>query len=121
MARLPVTRSYHTANHGSGRHKPVPAPVRAPWIEGLPDLIDETGLAGADRLRVEEALDRQWMRLAAAIGTRRRDLGAVAVDRAQLLAGWGPAWELSASPTVAAEGARPLDAVGIRQRPLAMG
>lgn len=87
----------------------------------LPDLIDETGLAGADRLRVEEALDRQWMRLAAAIGTRRRDLGAVAVDRAQLLAGWGPAWELSASPTVAAERARQLDALGARERATEQG
>jgi hypothetical protein len=87
----------------------------------LPDLIDETKLAGADRLRVEEALDRQWLRLAAAIGTRRRELGAIAVDRAQLLAAWGPAWELSASPGVAAERARQLDALAARERATEQG
>lgn len=87
----------------------------------LPDLIDETGLAGADRLRVEEALDRHWLRLAVAIATRRRELGTVAVDRAQLLSGWGPAWELSASPAVAAERARQLDALGARERATEQG
>jgi hypothetical protein len=62
----------------------------------LPDLLDESGITGMDRRRIEGALERHWSRLAGVIAARRVELMSTALDRARLEESWGPAWELTA-------------------------
>jgi hypothetical protein len=65
----------------------------------LPALLDAAALESVDRRRVEDVLDRQWTRTAAAISARRANQQAIDLQRAQLLEQWGPAWALTATPT----------------------
>ncbi|MFO0961761.1 MAG: hypothetical protein U0625_02520 [Phycisphaerales bacterium] len=82
----------------------------------LSDLLDESGLAGAERVAVETQLERAWSRAATAIAARRRELGAVALERARLLAEWGPAWEVSAAPALREQRSRALETLAARER-----
>jgi hypothetical protein len=69
----------------------------------LPALLDGAGLEPADRRRVEDALERAWTRMGAAIAARRQARQRVDLERARLVAQWGPVWELTATPAQAAE------------------
>ncbi len=82
----------------------------------LPDLLTEAGMKAEDRMRIENQLDRHWVRLATAIGNRRRELGQLELERARMLADWGPAWEISAAPALAADRTRALELLAARQR-----
>jgi hypothetical protein len=82
----------------------------------LTDLVTETKLEGVDRRRVEDALERHWTRIAEAIATRRRELSAIAVERARLEEQWGAAWELTAPAATIDERGRLLERLGARER-----
>ncbi len=82
----------------------------------LPALLDAAGLELADRRRVEDALERQWTRTAAAISARRAGQQAIELQRAQLLEQWGPAWALTATPTQMQAYQRQLSVLDARSR-----
>jgi hypothetical protein len=82
----------------------------------LPDLLDESGITGVDRRRIEGALERHWSRLASVIAARRVELMSNALDRARLEESWGPAWELTAPQATIDERIRLLDQFAARDR-----
>jgi len=82
----------------------------------LPDLLDESGITGMDRRRIEGALERHWSRLAGVIAARRVELMSTALDRARLEESWGPAWELTAPQSTIDERIRLLDQFAARDR-----
>ena len=82
----------------------------------LPDLLDESGITGIDRRRIEGALERHWSRLASVIAARRVELMNTALDRARLEESWGPAWELTAPQATIDERIRLLDQFAARDR-----
>ena len=82
----------------------------------LPDLLNESGITGIDRRRIEDALERHWTRMANVIAARRVELIANALDRARLEESWGPAWELTASQGTIDERVRRLDQYAARDR-----
>lgn len=82
----------------------------------LPDLLDESGITGVDRRRIEGALERHWSRLASVIAARRVELMSTALDRARLEESWGPAWELTAPQSTIDERIRLLDQFAARDR-----
>ena len=82
----------------------------------ITDLIDRAELGVADRLRVENALDKHWMRLANAIAARRVELSNIAIERARLEEQWGPAWEITASQATIDDRMRMLDRLAARER-----
>jgi hypothetical protein len=82
----------------------------------ITDLIDRAELGVADRLRVENALDKHWSRLANAIAARRVELSNIAIERARLEEQWGPAWEITASQATIDDRMRMLDRLAARER-----
>ena len=64
----------------------------------LSTLIDAIGLDAEERRRIEDALDRQWAEIAAAIGMRRALLDDSGLALARMLESWGPAWRVGADP-----------------------
>jgi len=82
----------------------------------ITDLIDRADVSGTDRLRVENALDRHWTRLANAIAARRVELSKIAIERARLEEQWGPAWEITASQATIDDRMRMLDRLSARER-----
>lgn len=82
----------------------------------LPALLDAAALEPVDRRRVEDALERSWTRMAAAISARRQARLRVEIERARLLLQWGPAWELTATPAAAAERRARLTELDARDR-----
>jgi hypothetical protein len=82
----------------------------------LPALLDTAALAPADRRRLEDTLERQWSRGAAAIAARRRARDAVELQRARLMEQWGPAWELTATPALMQSRQRQLTELDARAR-----
>jgi hypothetical protein len=82
----------------------------------ITDLIDRAEVSATDRLRVENALDRQWTRLAIAIAARRVELSNIAIERARLEEQWGPAWEITASQATIDDRMRMLDRLAARER-----
>lgn len=74
----------------------------------LPALLDAAQLTPGERRRVEDALDRHWTRTALAISARREARLRVELEHARLLQQWGPAWELTATPSETAARRRQL-------------
>lgn len=81
----------------------------------LPALLDVAALDSLSRRRVEEALDRQWVRCAAAITTRRTTRDELQLERARLRDEWGAAWELTATNDLVMERQRQLTALHARE------
>lgn len=82
----------------------------------LPDLLDRSGLQGADRRRVEDALEPHWIAVAEAISARRAAVAEAWAERARLQESWGPAWPVTAPEATIGERVRQLDRIEERIR-----
>ena len=82
----------------------------------LPDLLDRSGLQGADRRRAEDALEPHWIAVAEAISARRAAVADAWAERARLQEAWGPAWQVTAPEATVTERVRQLDRIEDRIR-----
>lgn len=82
----------------------------------LPDLLQQSGLQGADRRRVEDALESHWVAIAGAIAARRAAVADAAAERAQVQEAWGPSWQITAAEGTIADRLRQLDRIDERIR-----